>query len=155
MTCSLTLTLSLNTSWAKKLLPVSLVVLVPLSGWLADAQYGNFKVFQSGVVLLFISAVLSCICAILSAGGERNSIAIFILIVVASLAFYLGASASAITAFQLGIDQMLDASSNNIISFIKWFCFSILLGTWSSKVIIKGTQFCATDSYLISLAYVQ
>ncbi len=34
------------------------------------------------------------------------------------------------TALQLGLDQMPDASSSNISSFISWFVFSIFLGCW-------------------------
>ena len=42
-------------------------VSAPLSGWLADAKHGNYKVFRFGVVLLFISAVINCLFLILEA----------------------------------------------------------------------------------------
>ena len=41
------------------------VVSAPLSGWLADAKFGNYKVFRVGAVLLFISAVINCLLLIL------------------------------------------------------------------------------------------
>ena len=37
----------------------------PLSGWLADAKFGNYKVFRVGAVLLFISTVMNCLFMIL------------------------------------------------------------------------------------------
>ena len=37
----------------------------PLSGWLADTKFGNYKVFIVGVVLLFISTVMKCLFMIL------------------------------------------------------------------------------------------
>ena len=32
---------------------LSFTFAVPLSGWLADSQFGNFKVFRAGCVLMF------------------------------------------------------------------------------------------------------
>ena len=40
-------------------IPLSmLLVSAPLSGWLADAKFGNYKVFRFGAVLLFFSTVM-------------------------------------------------------------------------------------------------
>ena len=44
---------------------VLVVVSAPLSGWLADAKFGNYKVFRVGAVLLFISTVINCLLLIL------------------------------------------------------------------------------------------
>ena len=45
------------------MIPLILIMFVsaPLSGWLADAKFGNYKVFRVGAVLLFISAVMFCL----------------------------------------------------------------------------------------------
>ena len=45
----------------------------PLSGWLADAKFGNYKVFRFGVVLLFIFTVMNCLLLILEALVWENS----------------------------------------------------------------------------------
>ena len=43
-------------------IPVVLAFLsAPLSGWLADAKFGNYVVFRAGAVLLFISTVINCL----------------------------------------------------------------------------------------------
>ena len=39
----------------------TVVVAVPLSGWLADQKFGNFKVFKAGCVLMFLGSVLLCL----------------------------------------------------------------------------------------------
>ena len=44
---------------------VLVAVSAPLSGWLADAKFGNYKVFIVGAVLLFISTVMNCLLLIL------------------------------------------------------------------------------------------
>ncbi len=48
----------------------------------------------------------------------------------AVLVAYLGVSACTVTALQLGLNQMPDASSDNIISLIEWFIFSAIFGVW-------------------------
>ncbi len=66
-----------------------------------------------------------------------------VVVTAAVLGAYLGVSACIVTALQLGLDQMPDALSDNIISFIKWFIFSALFGSWISEVIVKSTKTCA------------
>ena len=44
-----------------------------LSAWLADAKFGNYKVFRVGSVLLFISAVMNCLLLILDELVWENS----------------------------------------------------------------------------------
>ena len=46
-------------------MPLMALFSAPLSGWLADAKLGNYKVFRFGVVLLFISTVLNCLLLVL------------------------------------------------------------------------------------------
>ena len=55
------------------------------------------------------------------------------LAIVASILFIfviIGATACFVIALQLGLDQMPDASSSNISSFIAWFVFSMGFGAW-------------------------
>ena len=42
-------------SWLHLCLLFVALLSAPLSGWLADAKFGNYKVFRAGAVLLFIS----------------------------------------------------------------------------------------------------
>ncbi len=43
---------------------------------------------------------------------------------------FVGVAVYIITSLQLGLDQMPDASSDNITSFITWFLFAIIFGLW-------------------------
>ena len=124
------------------LLLIPMIAFVPIAGWLADVRYGNFKVFRFGVLLLFFSTVLTCICLIIQREGVHPTVTM-IATTAAVLVAYLGASACIVTALQLGLDQMPDASSDNIISFIKWFIFSIIFGVWISEIILNSTISCA------------
>ncbi len=100
-----------------------------LSGWLADAKLGNYRVMKYSFVLLFL------LCLLLSAITLVPGIAHYVYVV--SVLYCIGGSlflvamvACFVTSIQLGLDQMPDASSSNITSFIAWFVFSIYAGIW-------------------------
>ena len=59
---------------------------------------------------------------------------IFFSIVSKSLTI-LGLACFLITSLQLGLDQMPDASSANITSFVAWFVFSLFAGIWISSIL--------------------
>ena len=105
-------------------------VYAPLLGWLADSRFGNFKVFKFGDTILFISVLMSSISEILSLGNIP--LWSFVLIkVIASITSSLGFTSCIVAALQLGLDQMPDASSSNIASFVNWFAFSVCFGVWT------------------------
>ncbi len=126
----------------QRLLLIPIIAFIPIAGCLADVRYGNFKVFKFGALLLFVSAVLTSICLIMNIENVRpteNTVALTAAVLLA----YFGSSACAVTALQLGLDQMPDASSDNIISFIMWFIFSALFGSWISEIILRSSVYCA------------
>ncbi len=56
-------------------------------------------------------------------------------------------AASSITSLQLGLDQMPDASSSSISSFIVWFIFSLLSSYWLGEIL---TSLCTNDNVQLS-----
>ena len=100
----------------------------PLSGWLADAKFGNYKVFRAGAVLLFISMVINCLLLILEAFVESIHVLKWVHLCLCTGLFVVGACACVVTALPLGLDQMPDASSSNITSYIAWFVCSLFVG---------------------------
>ena len=103
------------------------------SGWLADAKLGNYRVMKYSFVLLFLTTLLSSVITLLP------GIAHYVYVV--SVVYCIGGSISIVavvacfvTLLQLGLDQMPDASSSNITSFIAWFIFSIYAGVWIPNV---------------------
>ena len=110
---------------------VPFLAFAPLAGWLADSKLGNFKMFKFGAVLLLLSVLLSSTCLTLIENIPSWSLVLSGAIV--PIAYSLGLisiTACMVTALQLGLDQMPDASPSNIISFISWFAFSMCLGVW-------------------------
>ena len=41
------------------ILPAPFYICIPFFGWMADAKYGNYKVFKFGSIVLFFAAVLA------------------------------------------------------------------------------------------------
>ena len=130
-------------------LPSSLLVLValPLTGWLADSRFGNFKVFRAGCVLMFLGNVLLCVCTIVDANLDLSEYqALFICCILAVLlslfASLAGGSACLVTVFQLGLDQLPDASSAGIINYVLLFWSMVSLGIWISNSIFMIVASC-------------
>ena len=106
----------------------------PLSGWLADAKFGNYKVFRAGTVLLFMSTVLNCLFLILEElVWENNQVLKLIHLCLGNSFYAIGIFACFIPALPLGLDQMPDASSSSISSYIAWFVCSALAAGFLSK----------------------
>ena len=124
----------------------------PFSGWLADARYGNFKVFKAGSVLSFIATVMACASSLIleHASGSNWSSVISLIVsggvnpVVYAL-FVVGSLACFVTALQLGLDQMPESSAANVSSFIAWFIFSQFVGFFVSNTLFSADQFCAVN----------
>ncbi len=99
------------------------------SGWLADAKLGNYRVMKYSFVLLFFLCLLSST-FILVPDIAHYVYVMSVLYCIGGSLFIVAVVAYSITSIQLGLDQMPDASSSNITSFIAWFVFSIYAGIW-------------------------
>ena len=130
------------------LVPPSLIVIpaLPVSGWLADLQLGNFRVFRAGCVLLFLGSVLLCVCILVLRNlySQMVKIATTVITLISHLLFFSGVSACAVTVLQLGLDQMPDASSTGITGYILKFFTMCSLGLWINDSLFYVLQLCYT-----------
>ena len=110
------------------------LVCAPLSGWLADARLGNYRVFRTGFMFLFFASVMVCVGVLVLENVPANNYASLVLSAVIVPIVYLLTSAGTVACFvstlQLGLDQMPDASTVNTTSFISWFVCCILAALW-------------------------
>ena len=131
---------------------IPLIVFAPVAGWLADVKLGNYKLFRIGSVLTFLSSVLGCVCVLVleNTDGLNRLASIFgggvVPAVIFSMAFT-GSLSCFVTALQLGLDQMPDASAKNISSFIAWFVCSLSLGMWSAEALTVLPFACLAQRY--------
>ncbi len=92
------------------------LIAIPLLGWLADAKLGNYRVFKISYFFLLIGTIINC--AQILYFPLLNSIALgYTSAVITVLGYGVCATNIAVcfmTALQLGLDQMPDASSTNV-----------------------------------------
>ena len=127
-----------------------MIVLAPLTGWLADSKLGNYKAFKLGCFALFLATVIASICVLILENTSNHTLSLVISGGIVPIVYALGACglvACVITALQLGLDQMPDASSDNITSFIAWFVCSIFGGFWISECVYFLPYYCANRNY--------
>ena len=141
----------MDTYYQLGLLPVvPLFICAPIPGWLADAKFGYFKVFRAACCMLLIASIAGCISVLLleSFKHETNTLSHVLSGGVAPMVYaigLIGATAGLMTALQVGLDQMQDASATNITSFITWFVFSIFAGCWLADVLYTWLTSCNTN----------
>ena len=118
----------------------------PLSGWLADAMFGNYKVFRVGAILLFIDTVMNCVLLILEELLWQDSYVLkCVHLVLCGCLSFVGICACMLTALPLGLDQMPDASSSSIASYIAWFVCSIFVGGLFGEGVQLLKEKCMTE----------
>ncbi len=117
-----------------------------LSGWLADAKLGNYKVIQLANALLFIAETIVCAYFLASKSLQNVYIAYFMVCL-----FSMGLAASIVTSLQLGLDQMPEASSSSITAFIAWYVFSAFFGVWIGDIVINFFESCLREYKVFDL----
>ena len=121
-------------------------VSAPLSGWLADAKFGNYKIFRVGAVLLFIARVTNCLFLILEKLVWESNVLKEIQLFLSVCFLVLGCCACFVTGLPLGLDQMPDASSSKIASYIAWFVWSLFAGGFLGKICEKLKKYCIAEA---------
>ena len=89
--------------------------------------------FRAGAILLFISMVTNCLMLILETIAEISDVLKWILLCSCAGLSVASGCACFVTALPLGLDQMPDASSSNITSYIAWFVCSLFAGDFLSR----------------------
>ena len=126
------------------------------SGWLADAKLGNYRVMKYSFVLLFLIALLFSVVTLVP-GIAHYVYVLSVLYCIGGSLSIVAVVACFVTLLQLGLDQMPDASSSNITSFIAWFAFNIYAGFWIPNVsnlpIISGALCSSQIPYWVVQLY--
>ena len=118
---------------------VLVVAAAPLIGWLADAKLGNYKVMKIGITLALLSSVLVSVFSLLNfntpLGSDQNVTLKAVLLALISLITWAGIFIIFINSFQLSLEQIPDASAENIISLISLFAISFATGYWVGDIV--------------------
>jgi peptide/histidine transporter 3/4 len=107
---------------------IALLFTLPIAGWLADVYLGRYKVIQWSMWIMWVGsmlATLSSVVALLVGSYASINKKVTAAILVLQAIGFAGYQAN---IYQFGIDQLLDASTNAIKSFISWFVWTYFTG---------------------------
>ena len=132
-------------------LPILTLLSAPLCGWLADAKFGNYKIFQAGTLLLYASTLMYCILLILEAlVWKGNGTLKWIYLCLNCCVCAISVCLLLATALPLGLDQMPDASSSSIASYIAWFACTVFIGDCIGECISSLIKGCTEEKTKIN-----
>ena len=105
-------------------------VTLPIAGWLADVQFGRYRVMYCSIWTKWISSVLLTTVYVVFSFIECSlTLKILTILLAIILAFGIGGFQAII--IQFGVDQLNDASTTEITSFVAWYTWTLI----SSNVI--------------------
>ena len=119
---------------------------LPMAGWLADARIGRYKVISCSIWIMWIATVLATISSVTaqSLTGDYSSIDTKVqLVLTAFMAIGFGGYQANI--IQFGMDQLHDALSIEIQSFIVWYAWTVL----SAGIIVDIISACLSQQYMM------
>ena len=124
---------------------------LPVAGWLADICIGRYKVIRSSVWIMWIATVLATVSSVTAQlVGEYSSIDSNVqLVLVVFMA--IGRGAFQANIIQFGMDQLHDALTTEITSFIIWYAWTTL----SAGIVVDFFSACLSQQHMmVRLLYV-
>ena len=128
---------------------LQLVVLgltLPFAGWLADVYFGRYKVIRFSMWIFWIGTILatasSVVVQLVDSYNHINYYVFQILMTIATI----GLGGFQANIIQFGIDQLHDASTNEIISFIVWYVWTCYV----SAFVVEMAFQCLPEEYSIA-----
>ena len=111
---------------------LSLMLLYPLAGWVADVYFGRYRVIKASLWLMWTGAILLsislCINQLLSPDNQRVQTAVkAVIFPIALLAMEVGIAGFKANAIPFGIDQLSTGSGDQLSGFIMWFMFTLFI----------------------------
>ena len=96
----------------------------PIAGWLADARVGRYKVVRCSIWIMWIAAVLTTVSSVTSQLVDAYSRIDTKMQVVLLVFTAIGLGGYQASIVQFGLDQLQDASTIEITSFIVWYIWT-------------------------------
>ena len=124
----------------------------PLAGWLADVKFGRYKVMQISLWLMWSGLVVHSFLYLIVSDQQllsTNNVRQILMSVISfsTITVYMfGLVGFLINSVQFGIDQMPDASSAELSTFIRWYTFATCAGIWFPQAVLGLIGSCPTAS---------
>ena len=134
-----------------------LAVALPLVGWLADSCIGRYKVIYCSSLILWTALVLDTINTIIQEllDGYEHINTVVVQVLFSLTIIGLGGFLSTIMSF--GLDQLFDASTNEVSAFIMWCIWTSSTPTFidilTSYYMVQNRHLCVLFGHLLSCAF--
>ena len=99
-------------------------LLYPLLGWMADVCFTRYKFILVSFITMMLGSVMMLITAALILGFPQQQYSFYSLVAMCIFVGLIGIGLFESTAIQFGMDQMLEASSDELSTFIHWYYWS-------------------------------
>ena len=109
---------------------------LPIAGWLADIYFGRYKVIRWSMWTMWVAFVLATTSAVVEQLVDSYSIASTYVSGVLMVVAAIGLGGFLANIIQFGMDQLQDASTSEITSFISWYIWC----AYSSHFIIDSVR---------------
>ena len=119
-------------------------VTLPVAGWLADVRFGRYRVIYCSIWTMWISFVLLTVAYVIFSFIEY-SLMLKILMILLAVILAFGLVAFQAIVIQFGVDQLNDASTTEITSFVAWYTWTVVSSNIVSSFINMLT--CIDSKY--------
>ncbi len=117
---------------------------MPFAGWLADIRYGRYKIIQWSLWIMWISSLLLIGSLVVLQALDLQNDTYLKLPIILLIPLGIGYGGFQANIIQFGVDQLLDASSDEVKAFIAWYTWTYI----SSQVTASLTLY-----YVSSIQY--
>ena len=99
-------------------------ITLPLAGWLADAYIGRYKIIYCSFLIMWAGIILDAANQVIRelVKNYQHIDTVVVQVLYGTMGIGIGGFLS--TSLQLGIDQLYDASTNEISAFIIWYIWT-------------------------------
>ena len=134
---------------------VLFAITVPLAGWLADAYIGRYKIIHYSFLLSWAALTLETANRVIQQLVYSYQCTNTVVVQVLYSAMGIGFGGFLSTVIQFGIDQLYDASTNEISAFIMWslgifWCPSFIISLLLSYSALWNYQYLPLLGHLLS-----
>ena len=124
------------------------VLVYPVAGWATDVFCGKYRVLKRSIWIAWFSTLLYVVAVILADKGTLKHADVFKLVTL-TVAMFATAVFFA-NSIQFGVDQLEDASSNDVSSFFSWFTWFFEL----NFLIMAFTQYCTCKPFNAAASFI-
>ena len=126
----------------------------PIAGWLADVQFGRYKVIKWSIWVMWIALVIATVSSVVADFTDRYEK--FDMYIFKCLYFIvvIGLGGYQVNIIQFGIDQLNDASTDEINFFIIWYVMTLILGGTNTEILfpcLRGQQYKSLEVLFVCL----